>query len=144
MSNPLEQANAAAPAARPAWLAPMLWGTLVGLVTCQVTALPLRLYALSRLPEQSDAGERFAVNMEVMGMGSLALLGSLLLTVIVAVRWRGRMRRNRSGSIRRIAIAIGVAAAAGLVLNGGADNGFYLTMVLAWILLHGFGVVSAS
>jgi hypothetical protein len=84
--DPIEPTSAYAKPARPVWTVGLLGGALAGLITCQVAGLILRYYAIARLPDESDAGHRFSVNVEVLGIAGGLLFGSLMITLLIAMR----------------------------------------------------------
>jgi uncharacterized protein YacL len=126
------------------WTVGLLGGALAGLITCQATGLILRYYAIARLPEESDAGHRFSVNVEVLGIAAGLLFGSLMITLLIAMRLSQRALALLSANIHWLVLAIVVALGTCLGINRGGNYETYLILLSIWVVLHGCCGLSAG
>ena len=128
---------------RRATITAALVGGMLGLLTCHASRLAVFVYARAVLPEQSDAGDRFGVDLVIWCVGGLILIFGPIIIALIGLLAGAITHKYRfahpSLSIGLVVISLGltglIIVAVPLSLNLLVELG----IMTLWVSLSAFG-----
>ena len=124
---------------RRATITATLVGGVLGLLSCHGIRLAVFVYARAVLPEQSDAGDRFGVNLVILGTVGMVFLVSLVVMGLLTASLVHTYQCTRHHFRRSLIIVSFALTSFIMVIVPWAVNLLVeLTIIALWVGLHAF------